>query len=176
MPSSLEANALEAASASSIHVRSSSIGNVLLIARREYLERVRARSFMVMTVLIPAIMGAVLYGLLVVNRNTGSAQHIAVVTADPQFAHDLGAEMADAGGLNTPTVDVYSPAAPGVRAQLDAELKAKGSKLDGYLVATAVRAGERPSFDWVPKVQSDVITRRRVADAARTALTRELLI
>ena len=55
-------------------------------------------------------------------------------------------------------------------------MKAKGSKLDGYLVVTSAGAGQRPTFDWVPKVQSDVITRGRVADAARTALTREQLI
>ncbi len=151
------------------------LGNVFLIARREYLERVRAKSFLVMTVLIPALMSAVIFGLVLINRNTGSAQHIAVITPDPQFARDLRLEMADAHGLNMPAVDVYSPAEPGLRARLDAEMKAKGSKLDGYLVVTPTSSGPRPTFDWVPKVQSDVITRGRVADAARNALTREQL-
>jgi ABC-2 type transport system permease protein len=55
-------------------------------------------------------------------------------------------------------------------------LKSKDAKLDGYLIATpSIKAGQRPNFQWVPKVQSDVITRGRVADAVRGALTREKL-
>ena len=99
MPSTLEANHIETPAArSGTGPTSSTIGNVFLIARREYLERVRAKSFLVMTVLIPALMGTVLYGLFLVNRNMGSAQRIAVVTADPQFARDLQTEMGDARG------------------------------------------------------------------------------
>ena len=154
----------------------SSLHNVFLIARREYLERVRARSFMVMTVLIPALMGAVLYFMSFMGRSMGSGQHIAVITADPQFATDLGTEFANSQTGAKPVVDVYPATDPGLRARLDREMKEKGSTLDGYLVVTpAAQPGGRPSFDWVPKVQSDVITRSRVANAARTALTREQL-
>ena len=44
--------------------------NVLLIAKREYLERVRARSFMVMTVLIPLVLGGLVYGTALMNGGT----------------------------------------------------------------------------------------------------------
>ena len=154
----------------------SSLNNVFLIARREYLERVRAKSFLIMTVLIPALMGAIIFGMGMMTRSMGSGQHIAVITDNPQFGRDLQTEFADSRSAAKPVVDVYSPADPGVRARLDGELKSKESKLDGYLVmGPSVGTGERPSFEWVPKVQSDVITRSRVADAARTALTREQL-
>ena len=153
------------------------LSNVFLIARREYLERVRAKSFLVMTILIPTLMGGAIFGIALMNRNMSSAQHIAVITANPQFATDLQTELADAHGLNMPVVDRYLPTHAGIRAQLDEQLKAKNSQLDGYLVVTpAADAGQRPDFDWVPKVQSDVITRSRVADAARNALTRARLI
>ena len=36
--------------------------NVWLIAKREYLERVRAKSFLIMTILIPLLMGGLVYG------------------------------------------------------------------------------------------------------------------
>ena len=154
----------------------SSLKNVFLIARREYLERVRAKSFLVMTVLIPTLMGTILYFMGMMGSSMGSGQHIAVITSDTKFAGDLQTEFGDVPGAKKPVVDLYSPAEPGVRGRLDGELKSKGSNLDGYLVATpGAGAGARPSLEWVPKVQSDVITRSRVADAARAALTREQL-
>ncbi len=153
------------------------LANVFLIARREYLERVRAKSFMVMTLLIPALMGAAIFGLALINRNMGSGQHIAVITSNAQFATDLQTAMADVRGLNKPIVEAHAPDEPGLRAELDQQLKAKDSKLDGYLVVTpAATVGGRPGFEWTPKVQSDFVTRDRVANAARTALTREQLI
>ena len=152
------------------------LNNVFLIARREYLERVRAKSFLVMTLLIPALMGAAIFGLALMNRNMGSTQRIAVITSNPQFATDLQTGLADSGGLSKPLVDAYSPGVPGIRATLDQQLKVKDSKLDGYLVVVpASSPGGRPEFEWTPKVQSDFVTRDRVAGAARAALTRQQL-
>jgi ABC-2 type transport system permease protein len=150
--------------------------NIWLVARREYLERVRAKSFLIMTILIPALMGGAILAIAFMGRNMGSGQHLAIITTDAQFAADVQTEMADEHGLNKPTVDVYPPTQPGITATLDAQLKSKDAKLDGYLVVTPSGvAGQRPNFQWVPKVQSDVITRSRVADAVRGALTREKL-
>ncbi len=151
--------------------------NVLLVARREYLERVRAKSFVVMTVLIPLLMGGALGAMYLMNRHLGSAQHLAVITDQPRFAADLQTELADSHGLSKPVVDTYALSEPGIRERLDGELRAKGSALDGYLVEIPGGvAGGRPSFQWIPRVQSDVVTRGRVADAVRGALTREKLV
>ena len=151
--------------------------NVVLVARREYLERVRAKSFIVMTVLIPLLMGGALGAMYLMNRNLGSAQHLAVLTDQPAFAADLQTELADSHGLNKPVVEAYPLHEAGIRERLDGELKAKDSHLDGYLVEIPGSGpAARPSFEWIPRVQSDVITRSRVADAVRGALTREKLI
>ncbi|HEX4155584.1 MAG TPA: ABC transporter permease [Acidobacteriaceae bacterium] len=153
----------------------SSLHNVWLVARREYLERVHAKSFVVMTILIPVLMGGILFGAALANRHLGSASHIAVITSDPQFAADLRTELTGSGGA-APTVDVYAPQDPGVRANLDAQLKSKQSTLDGYLVVTPAAAPrQRPSFEWVAKSKADIVTRGRIADAIRGALTRERL-
>jgi ABC-2 type transport system permease protein len=155
---------------------SSSVSNIFLIARREYLERIRAKSFMVMTILIPVLMGAAIFGVAAMNRNMGTGGHIAVITSNPEFAADLRAELADSDSASKPVVDVYPPDEPGIQAQLDAQMKAKNSTLDGYLVVLPAASPDvRPDFDWHPRVTSDVITRGRVADAARAALTREKL-
>jgi len=75
-----------------------------------------------------------------------------------------------------PKLDVYSPSVPGVRAQLDSQLKAKGGTLDGYLVVTPSSSAEpRGAYEWVPKSKADVITKARIEDGIRGALTRERL-
>ncbi|HTV09472.1 MAG TPA: ABC transporter permease [Candidatus Aquilonibacter sp.] len=152
-----------------------SLQNIWLVARREYLERVRAKSFLVMTILIPALMAGILGGAALANRHLGSANHIAVITSDPQFASDLQNELTSEG--NKPVVDVYSPNDPSIRARLDSQLKAKDSTLDGYLVVTpAAEPAQRPTFEWVPKSKADIVTRARIADAVRGVLIREKLI
>ena len=57
--------------------------NVWLIAKREYLERVRAKSFLLMTILIPLLMGGLVYGAALANGRSGTNLHIAVVTPRP---------------------------------------------------------------------------------------------
>jgi ABC-2 type transport system permease protein len=152
-----------------------SLKNIWLVARREYLERVRAKSFLVMTILIPLLMGGLVGGAAFLNRNLGSAGHLAVVTADPQFAADLQTEMTPSSGVK-PKFDVYAPSEPGIREKLDGELKAKDGTLDGYLMATQPNAdAPRGIYEWVPKSKADVITKARIADGVRGALTRERL-
>jgi ABC-2 type transport system permease protein len=152
-----------------------SLHNIWLVARREYLERVRAKSFLIMTILIPALMGGIIGGAALVNRHLGSANHIVVITSDPQFAADLQSELASDG--NKPVIDTYPPNDPSIRANLDAQLKAKDGTLDGYLVVTpAASPNLRPTFEWVPKSKADIVTRSRIADGIRGVLTREKLI
>ncbi len=150
------------------------ITNVLLIARREYLERVRAKSFMIMTILIPVLMGGLLFGAAYINRDLGSAKHLAVITANPAFADDLRQELTRKG--ESPQVDVYSPADPNVRDTLNAQLKDRSTGLDGYLITTPPTATSRGHYEWVPRSRADTVTKDRIADAIRGSLTRERLM
>jgi len=149
--------------------------NVWLVAKREYLERVRAKSFVIMTILIPLLMGGLVFGAAMVNGHSGSLSHIAVVTTDRQFAEDLGTELSDKDKSKV-VVDVHSPSEADVVANLDAQIKAKESNLDGYLVVMPPAAGAtRGTFEWQPRSRADVIGRARIADAIRATLTRERL-
>jgi ABC-2 type transport system permease protein len=149
--------------------------NVWLVARREYLERIRAKSFLVMTILIPLLMAGIVTGAALINGNSGSMSHIAVVTSDAKFANDLGAELSDKD--KTPVkIDVYEPSDPGILDRLDGQLKTKDNILDGYLVVVPPTAGTaRATYQWQPRSKADVISRGRVADAIRTTLTRQSL-
>src|SRR5271154_7165759 len=147
--------------------------NIWLIAKREYLERVRAKSFLIMTILIPLLMGGLVFGGALVNGRRNNASHIAVATTDAQFGRDLQSELAN-GEDGKMTVDVISPPDAGTRALLDSEIKDKG--LEGYLWVTPAAAGQsRATFEWVAKSKADIITKSVVGHAIRTVLTRESL-
>jgi len=147
--------------------------NIWLIARREYLERIHAKSFLIMTILIPILMGGLLYGAAIVNSRIGS-NHIAVVTDNPKFAEDLKTELSPK--TRQAIVDVYSPTEPGVRDLLDQRMQKRSIGLGGYLWVTPPAAGEsRGTYEWDPKAKADIVTKSRVADAVRGVLARETL-
>jgi ABC-2 type transport system permease protein len=147
--------------------------NVWLIAKREYLERIRAKSFLIMTILIPLLMGGLLFGAALVNGRRNTDSHVTVVTEDAQFGADLQS-LLQSGKHGKMTVDVISPPTADTRADLDRELKEKG--FDGYLWVTPPAAGQsRATFEWVPKSKADIVTKDRIGEAVRTVLTRESL-
>ena len=130
--------------------------NIWLIAKREYLERIHAKSFLIMTILIPILMGGLLYGGAIINSRIGS-NHIAVVTDNPQFAEDLKTELS--GKNRKAIVDVYSPTEPGVRDLLEQRMKKRSIGLGGYLWVTPPAAGEsRGTYEWDPKAKADIVT------------------
>jgi ABC-2 type transport system permease protein len=160
-----------------------SMHNIWLIAKREYLERIRAKSFLLMTVLIPLLMGGLVYGAALANRNSGNL-HIAVVTSDPKFGNDVKTELesnkqqsdadaaSDSDKQTVSKVDVVSPPTNDTRATLDSQLKDR--KLDGYIwVTPADTPHTRPTFEWVSKSKADILTPSLLGSGIRTTLTRE---
>ena len=60
--------------------------NTWLVIKREYLERVRQRSFIVLTLLLPAIMiGAFVIPAKLSSMKSSKMQRLVVVTSTPQF-------------------------------------------------------------------------------------------
>src|ERR1700692_1315826 len=104
--------------------------NVWLIAKREYLERIRTKSFLLMTVLIPMLMvgGGLLNEISIAKSK--SVAHIAMVSGGAQLALDLKKELENAKNSRM-TVDVISPPVANTRPLLNGELADK--TLDGYL-------------------------------------------
>ena len=147
--------------------------NVWLIARREYLERVRAKSFIVMTILIPMLMGAMLFGASLINGRDKAVPRIAVVTQDSRFGLDMQTELSSRRKERM-SVDVISPPATETRDLLNTELKEK--ELDGYLWVTPGSAGtSQTNLEWVPASRSEIGTRGTLGDAVRAVLTKERL-
>ena len=155
--------------------------NIWLIAKREYLERVRAKSFLLMTILIPLLMGGLVYGAALANGRSGSNLHIAVVSQDRQFGVDLKSELESAkrfdsdgesGKQGITRVNIISPPASDTRATLDTQLQDR--KLDGYIwVTPPATPHTRPTFEWVSNSRADILTPSLLGSGIRTTLTRE---
>jgi ABC-2 type transport system permease protein len=162
--------------------------NVWLIARREYLERIRTRGFLVTTVMIPLIMGGFIFGSTFIASKTTSDSHIAIVSSDTQLAFDLQAELehprqAQPGAARRPHIAVDTvDATPNTRAILDQELDT--GDLDGYLWITPAAAAPtapadarpaRPTFTFTPRSSDLSSLRNTIASALSIVLMREQL-
>ncbi len=147
--------------------------NVWLIAKREYFERIRTKSFLLMTIAIPLLMGGGILGGAMVGHKTQSNSHIAVVSTDLQMATDLQNEL-EHGKHTKMVVDIISPPGADTRKVLDGELADK--QLDGYLwITPASNSHVRPRFLWTPKSRADIVTRGAISEALRTVMTTETL-
>lgn len=137
---------------------STSLSNIWLIIKREYLERVRQRSFIVLTVLLPAIVGgAFLIPAKLSSMKSSKTQHLVVVTSDQKFGEIVrqqllssdktddekaGAEKSKEGSgdkdsdddnksSNNYTIDLDSTPSEGERAAL--QNRVSSGDIDGYL-------------------------------------------
>jgi ABC-2 type transport system permease protein len=146
--------------------------NVWLIAKREYLERVRTKAFLITTILIPVLMGAGIGASALAGSRSKSTSHITIVSQDQQLATDLQSELQN-GKDSKMTVDVISPGNSATRATLDSMLADK--QLDGYLWITPSSESARPSFSYTPRSAGDISTKGTITSALRTVLMRERL-
>ena len=89
MEPSLEEIFIEAVSKPAVnqclHPRTYRMRNFWVIIKREYLQRVRTRSFLILTLLVPGIMTVVMLLPAKLATMGEKAQHIVVVTSTPQF-------------------------------------------------------------------------------------------
>ncbi|WP_158821833.1 ABC transporter permease [Granulicella sp. S156] len=146
--------------------------NVWLIAKREYLERVRTKGFLIATVLIPLLMGALVFGSAYMGSKSKTSSHIAVVTSDSVLGSDLKHQL-EGSKENDMQVDVSTPS-DDTRAALDVQLHAKSSSLAGYLWVTPA-AGDRPTFTYTARSAGDIATQEAIESALHSVLMREHL-
>jgi ABC-2 type transport system permease protein len=152
--------------------------NILLIAKREYLERIRTKGFIVATVLIPTLMAGGIFGTTYMAEKSKSSSHIAIVSSQQPLANDLQSEL-EHGKDSNMVVDVVPPS-PEIRSTLDAKLREKSREkgIDGYLWITPAAGSNpisRPTFDYTARSSADIVTSSTLTDAIRTVLLREQL-
>ena len=103
---------------------------VLLIARREYLERVRSRAFLLMTILFPFMIGLLIGGSIFASKLGSGVRNIAIASNNVALARAVAAEMHSESAQGKPP-EVVAPASDADRAALNKRVEDKA--LDGYL-------------------------------------------
>ncbi|MEG9434487.1 ABC transporter permease [Terriglobus sp. ADX1] len=148
--------------------------NIFLIARREYLERVRTKGFMIATILIPLLMGGGIAASILIAKHTKSSSHIVIVSQDLALATDVQNQLDDDTDHNM-QLNVIAPPTANTRTTLLRELKAKD--IDGYLwITPATVQGQKPSIEYKQGSSADLATRNTVRDALGKVFTRERLM
>ncbi len=140
--------------------------NILLVAKREYLEQVRGRAFKMTTFGVPAIFAAILGIAFLSSRGLGSGKHLAVASNDTLLATEIKGQLI--GDKDTKTrVEVISPAAPADHDTLVNEVKSK--QIDGFLwIETPF--GKAPEATYTSQSAGDFITGTRMKEAVNHAL------
>jgi ABC-2 type transport system permease protein len=153
--------------------------NTWLILRREYLERVRTRSFLLSTLLLPAVMIAlmVLPGKLATLKAAGT-KRLAVVCADPDFARAVQSQLEskplepDHDSAPRYDIEIVSTPTDATRAALTSRIGA--GSLDGYLWLSDDALASR-KIAYVARETSDFIETATMQGAIKTALLRQKL-
>ena len=145
--------------------------NLLLIARREYLEQIRGRAFRVTTILVPALFGLVIFIMFLSGRGATGARHVVIASNDAGLAGDIRSQLVGHNESKS-RFEVQAPAAPGDRAALVDQVRNK--TIDGFLWVDAP-AGQPPKAVYESQSSGDFITDARLGAALNHALVRRRL-
>jgi ABC-2 type transport system permease protein len=158
--------------------------NVWLVIRREYLERVRTKAFLIFTLLIPVFMYAIIIlpSKLMTMKPSGT-RHVVVVSSDAALAQRVATEIADRkpdkeskddDDVIAPkyTATVETSTSDETRAKLTHEIDSDA--LDGYVLLPDNVVSSR-KFTYYTKNASDFVESETMRSSVRLALTRSAM-
>jgi ABC-2 type transport system permease protein len=136
--------------------------NMLLIARREYLEKIRGRAFRLSTILVPLLV-IFLFGISTVmtGRKMAARRHIAIAADNPSLAADIRGDLTQEKHAGY-TVDIVAPFTAQDLADLQGQVANKS--LDGLLIIEN-SSGSTPSVTYISQSSSDLMSTSRLNDA-----------
>jgi ABC-2 type transport system permease protein len=145
--------------------------NILLVARREYLEQIKGRAFRLTTVLVPALFAIIIGVGYLSSIGLGSHRHIVIAADDAALANAMRTEMLSEKAAKA-TVDVVAPASEADRAALLKRVQSKD--IDGYISIQSPAVG-LPIATYTSPSAGDFTTTGRLRDALNNAVINEHL-
>ena len=146
--------------------------NILLIARREYMEQIRGRAFKISTVALPLLIAALLSFSHYMARKANTGKHIAIVADDAVLANEVRLQMLDDKDAQY-TVDVTAPATAEERATWQEKVRAKA--IDGVLAIDS-SSPEKVSATYTSLSVADVSENGGLQSALNRAVINERMI
>ena len=145
--------------------------NILLIAKREYLEQIRSRAFKLSTIGLPAALGIVFGISYLSSLGLGANKHVAIAADDAALAGNLRTRMTS-GKDSKAIVDVVSPETADDRARLTEQVRTKA--IDGLLWIQTAKGG-LPTASYFSASAGDFMSTARLKDALDNSLVSEQL-
>ena len=145
--------------------------NILLIAKREYLEQIRSRAFKLSTIGLPAVLALVLGISYLSSLGLGANKHMAIAAGDAALANDIRGRLTS-GKNSQAVIDVTAPARPEERAILIEQVRTRA--IDGVLWIETP-AGAAPEATYISQSSGDFMTAARLKDALNDSLVGERL-
>jgi ABC-2 type transport system permease protein len=139
--------------------------NLLLVAKREYLEQIRGRAFRITTILVPALFAGIFFVAILSGRNSGVGKHVVIAAPSAELANAVRDEMMKDKDAKT-AVDVVAPAAPADRAALVERVQSKA--VDGMLWIET--SGGTTKATYTSQSSGDIVITSRLAGALNHAL------
>jgi ABC-2 type transport system permease protein len=146
--------------------------NMILIARREYLEQIRGKSFRLTTVLLPVVFGGMIYAGSLTDHGSMGSKHLAIAAANAELANDVRRQLIDDKTAQF-TVDVTAPASEQERAALLNQVQSKA--IDGLLTIESSSTGATTAT-YTSQSSGDYMTQGRLQSALNQGLVNERLI
>ncbi len=147
--------------------------SILLIAKREFTERVRSKVFRITTILVPLGFLLMVGGIALLSKKVTGLNQIAIASNSAALASTMEDQLKN--GEHPPaSVEVVAPATEADRARLIAELGA--NKVDGVLWLTQAPGETQPTAAYYTRSSSDVLAQARLESALGRATVREQLV
>ena len=149
---------------------------VWLIARREYLERVRSRAFLMMTILFPLFIGLMVGGSIFAGKLSSGAKEIAITSNNEVLARAVATEIQKERPDSTRTKDpeIVVPASEAQRAELNRRVDDR--LLDGYLWLEQKPGMAVPEATFISRSAGDLFSVGGLESAVDRGLEREQLL
>jgi ABC-2 type transport system permease protein len=140
--------------------------NVLLIAKREYLEQIRGRAFRMSTIGVPLLFAVILGIVYLASQGMGSNRHFIVASTDAALADAVRAQMLSEKKAST-RVDVADLNAPGERDSILNQVKTRA--VSGALFINP-QNGALPAAEYYSNSSGDFITGAKLTVALDNGL------
>jgi ABC-2 type transport system permease protein len=138
---------------------------VWLIIRREYIVRVRTKAFVIFTVLMPLLMGAVVVLPSKLMMQGGGTKHIVIVAADAGLANAMKSELS-ASHVSVDDDAVPADTKPINKPDFDVSVQTTPTEALRQQLTTQVRDGKLDGFAWI---EPDAVSTRKGTYYSRNA-------
>ena len=142
--------------------------NIVLVARREYLEQIRGRAFRVSTILVPVLFAVIIGVAFLSGRGSGVGKHVIVAAPSVSLAEGIRSQIANDKDAKT-SVDIVAPAATADRPGLVAKVNSKA--VDGLLWIETANGSTTATY--TSQSSGDIVITGRLESALNHALAME---